>query len=356
MSYNNMNFFGSNNYKPSTDFYPQAEKYLRLAVRACAPGDPDADEYAFRRCLVLTNYAGSLTAQGQLRKARQLHEESIGEFRRRRNKENLYSPFRHFYYMAVHNLAEMQLLSGEYDEVRKTLQDGIMEAEDEWKGVPDNLNYGEWLLNMYQDLGDAQANLGHFEEACRAAQAAESVAEKVARKAGTAPIAYTITCRVAAKALRGLHKPREALDMLAKALQARGRPADGTGSNVYQLAACQALASALVKENPSLVPESERQTRASVLADQSLASLKKAMVNAWQRTIAERDPDLEAIRSRPEFKELMATMPEDPDKQDRRARSALIASKSAEATSGPALQVAPILLLPEYPHVVHSQR
>jgi serine/threonine-protein kinase len=177
------------------------------------------------------------------------------------------------------------------------------------------------LVMVTSNLGDLHIDDGRAEQGLRFHQQALQIAEHlVAGDPAVSPVTrreQLDSHRGLGKALAKLGKPAEALVHLRKAIEIGPQSPENEPSLLYALARAQALYSAVLGQGTGSLAGSE-QAEQRRWADEALQTLRQAVAAGWRHADwLRKDPDLEALRSRADFQQLLREVKEKAEAQAR---------------------------------------
>jgi tetratricopeptide (TPR) repeat protein len=291
---------------------------LRASVRAHALAERSARNHpgnltAARTLLSVSALAGEfLMIKGQLEQARHLCEQGIA-FGKVQVRDH-----RHDIEMRLH----LARLEGTLGWVEKS-QGRQLEALKIYRSAADTLGAlarenpllihvrSNWV-GMLHGLSNMQTDLGRYAEAEQSARASIEVAEALVREVPSNPFYRRLTgygYGILGKALAKRGSPGEALAMTRKAVAIIETSAEVT--DLVNLACAFALASTWADPAEG-AGATERQRRD---ADRAVAMVRRAISMGWaDSSNLKNEPDLDSLRSRPDFQALLMDLdfPADP--------------------------------------------
>jgi serine/threonine-protein kinase len=239
------------------------EEYGRaIDLHSRLAGDyPSVPIYRHDLALHHNNLARLLKDTGRLNEAETAYHRSLGLHRRLLHDCPAVTDFHHSFALTLTNLA--QLLDGRknYAEARRLLEEALPHHQTALRADPRNPKYRARARDHSLVLAEVLAHLG---------QQAEAVAEA--------------------------DQPSQA----------------GTDSatNRYDVACVLSICAPLAEKDPKL-PESQRRELAHQYADRAVALLRQAVAKGWKDAAhMKRDPDLDPLRDRADFRQLLAALQE----------------------------------------------
>ncbi len=184
---------------------------------------------------------------------------------------------------------------------------------------PENHGYRQDLVAADIDLGDAYAAMGHLAEASSSFDAALAIHRKMVEADPSTPSfrsEMAATFRRRGIAMQKCGRPADAASDFRQAITLYQGLTKPTPGDYYNIACYQSLLSGVAAEAGSGPSAADGQATAS----EAITTLHRAVAAGWRDAAWMRsDPDLDPIRSRPDFQALFldVAFPIDPFAQPR---------------------------------------
>jgi serine/threonine-protein kinase len=205
------------------------------------------------------NLGTLLKDAGRVPEAEAEYQAALALYRRQVEKHPALPDYRNTLTAALGNLARLRLGQQDYAGARRLLEEGLPHHQAALKANPRHPRYRLFFRNDLQSLAEAQVHLGAYAEA---AAAADRLAENA------------------------VEPPKD----------------------LYNAACCLSRCAPLAAKDEKL-PEARRRELAKEYADRALARLRQALGKGFRdAALMRKDPDLDPLRQRDDFKELLADL------------------------------------------------
>ena len=197
--------------------------------------------------------------------------------------------------------------AGQLDRGRETFQKALGVAEPLARENPAVIDYREAVIAIHNDFGHLQLRAGRDAEAARSFETALELAKKLPR--GT-PNQFSLAYiyRGVAKLRRKEQQTAAALEALQEAVRIGETNPGEKPYSTYELACARALCSTVCVEGQS-ERTAVKLAASRRYADGAMDALRQAVADGWKNvTWMRADPDLDPLRSRDDFKAVMAEL------------------------------------------------
>jgi tetratricopeptide (TPR) repeat protein len=272
------------------------ERLIRIHPRA---------EFRFDLGEAYSNLGVSHWSAGQIPDALKANQEAVTLYQKLAAENGAAPTYKNGLAFALDNLGNAYLSAGQRLKAVEAYQKSVEIAEDVVRENPSVTLYLERVILDRIDLGHGLLHAGRDNEARHSFE----LALKLSTKLPPGPsdyFSYASIHRGLGKVLRKQGQTAAALEAVQKAVQIGMRgPGGEKPFTTYELACSRALCSALVGEGKADLTAAEQKAKRDY-AEQAMAALREAIAEGWEnRAWMEKDPDLEALGSLPEFHKLM---------------------------------------------------
>jgi serine/threonine-protein kinase len=302
MSYNNL---GLNQYLSGQAAAGQRSLEQSIATWERLIAKHPRGEFRSGLAMACSNLGWNLSLGGRLPEALRLGQRAVALYRARLQEAGADPEVRSGLSSSLDNLGNVHFFAGRTAEARQAYQAALDLGEALARENPAVREYQDKRILFHIDLGHALLGAGEDAEAQRLFARALELGQQLPEGRSMQFSSGSIH-RGLGKLLRKQGRTAGALEALQQAVRiGETNPGGQKPFSTYELACARALCSAVVGEGKSEVTPAERAAKRRY-ADEALAALRQAVAEGWASVAwMDRDPDLDALRGRPEFERLM---------------------------------------------------
>jgi eukaryotic-like serine/threonine-protein kinase len=251
-----------------------------------------------------SNLGDFFTLAGRMPEARQAAQQAVA-LNEEVVREKADPGFRNRLAESLETLGKQFFYDRQFKPALKAYERALEIAESLVSDNPAVTQYPERRVSFHIGRGHALLHLGADAEARRSFEAALKLGKEL--PPGPSPyFSYASVHHGLGKLLRKEGKTAEALAALQKAVEiGETNPGGERPYTTYELACARALCSAVLGEGKAELAAAEQAAKRRY-ADQAVEALRQAVDGGWENVAwMDKDPDLDALRGRPEFEKLM---------------------------------------------------
>jgi tetratricopeptide (TPR) repeat protein len=209
---------------------------------------------------------------------------------------------------SLDNLGNVYCYGAQPGQARDAYQRALTIAESLAKENPAVIEFQERRIRHYIDFGHLLLHAtGQDTEARRCFETAVELGKKLP-DVPPSQFSYAYIHRGLGKLLRNQGQTAAALKAFQKAVEIGTNPGHEKPLVTYELACARALCSAVLGEGKAELT-AEEQAAKRRYADQAMEALRQAVKEGWENvTWMRKDPDLNALRQRPDLQQLLAEL------------------------------------------------